>query len=98
MILLCSNKLKIIIERHNAQFVLLMRLQNLRFDVSLRLTQEAVRPLIQFAGGRLLYPNVTILVSLHLFAYILNDERAAGRQGDAGHKSGYKTVSRQSCE
>lgn len=44
---------------------------NLRFDLPLWLAHETIRPLIQFTGGRLLYPNVAILVAPHLLGYIL---------------------------
>lgn len=53
---------------------------NLRFDLSLWLTKETIRPLVQFACGRLLYSDVAILVAPHLFAYVLFDIRRAGRQ------------------
>lgn len=46
-----------------------------RFDLSLRLAQQTICPLIQFTCGRLFYPNVTILVAPHLFAYILVHSR-----------------------
>lgn len=57
---------------------------HLRFDLSLRLAQETIRPLIQFARGRLIDLNVTILVGPHLFAYILIHSSPAGRQEEAG--------------
>lgn len=44
---------------------------NLRSDLTLRLAYEAVRPLIQFTGGRLLNQNVAVLVASNLFADIL---------------------------
>lgn len=44
---------------------------HLRPDLSLRLAYEPVRPLVQLTGGRLLYPNVAVLVASHLFADVL---------------------------
>lgn len=60
---------------------------HLRFDVSLWLAQETIRPLVQFARWRLLYPNVAILVAAHLFAYILVHIRTAGGRDEAEDKS-----------
>lgn len=55
---------------------------HLRFDLSLRLAHEAIRPLVQFTRGRLVYLNVAILVAPHLFGNILVHIWAAGRRQD----------------
>ena len=56
---------------------------HLRFDVSLRLAHETIRPLIQFTRGRLVYLDVPMLVAPHLFGYVLVYKWTEGRQDEA---------------
>lgn len=67
--------------QHNT-LKLVMARTDLRSDLSLRLTHETIRPLVQLARGGLLYPNVAVLVALHLFFDILVHTETAGKQDE----------------
>lgn len=62
---------------------------DLRFNVPLWLTQEAIRPLVQFTRRRLLYPGVTVLVAPHLLAYVLVYRQQKDRMKDRMYADTY---------